>query len=740
MRTAFLAIITAVTTTTALAQPGWAQQPPVEPAPAAPPPMFSIRDSKVGTLPNDLRYLLVREPMVPEIHVELWFKTGSADLPEELFTAWPVALLASLEHNEWAAVARAWEWEIEFELRPDATVLRATAPSSQRGLMKKLLRAWLTIEPLDAERFGVLNDLKHALGWNKFGSRDAFRRTFFAGHPYGRTIEDWLLNQPDPSLDAVNRIRTEWLVPASATLVLLGDVDPERDYLELIWPLAKLDSPPAPPTVWPDRLPDGLRTGDFSGAPLPQSRRYWLGYRTPPLGFFENAAIDVLLAHVLDERIGLFGDYAKSRRHLEDRETFEARRAADPDRDRETSLPVAEPPLRVQRHVWRDEGFIAVVSSALGGDRATAQKRLDGISGKIRAEFRRLQTEPLSAERLQLARAAAQATLVHELSDTRRRAYRLAEAECLVGNARFVERLLPRLEQVGVRDLMAAADTLLTGPRLFDRGNVALEETLEALQNATSTEIERSAARGRKYLDDLQSRADALRKRAAPPAAPELLQDVVAAAIPDHLTTFLGAKLPGGETIAFSFECVGPWDALRTSVYEDTLPAPLIDYATMHAITIELDYDNIMTRSRWRVSGPADALAQLVGVVVELRAALQIGSAYFVSYAGPHEPRAVAELLRETLAARRAKLALVTGPLPRLVAAKAELDAGAESNHDPLVDEIMNETVVHPALRAAALSGLFERDRLPPKRLLQLRSPRDYVDLIDQRRMEAADE
>lgn len=243
-----------------------------------------------------LRVVIVEDHTVPLVNVQLWYGAGWRNDPSDGpgLTRAAAAVLDGLVPAD--ALARCGA-RVETGVEPEATFVAITAPRTWRDdLIHWAARRLKAGEPdLDAVSAALVADRPRAAPRPKEGSdalpTQILLRALFDGRAYGR---DGQRDATTPAYAAA-RVRAHlvtWFAPTNATLLILGDIDagPTLDVVRTALADVPWRDTPRAPAFEQVRVEHIVR--DAADVPVGVVALAW---RTPPLGQFENAGVDVLM-------------------------------------------------------------------------------------------------------------------------------------------------------------------------------------------------------------------------------------------------------------------------------------------------------------------------------------------------------------------------------------------------------------------------------------------------------------
>ena len=249
-------------------------------------------------LESGLRICVIEDHTLPLVSVQLWYGAGSAcDPPTRPGLCATVRTI--LEHRDSAAAKlRAAGLQFESETLCDACRFSATLPPEsldyvlaiEAGRMQPLTATpELVAEGLNAAA------LQYATHTQRDPQHEMLRHVLaamFPNHPYQYPPGFVAASLEKLSAEEVNEFLQRWFVPGNATLLVYGDVDPPVVFEKAVRHLGGLEWLPMEHRPEPPRVADEVVRVCIPTDGDPQLIIAW---RTPPLGYYENAAIDVLM-------------------------------------------------------------------------------------------------------------------------------------------------------------------------------------------------------------------------------------------------------------------------------------------------------------------------------------------------------------------------------------------------------------------------------------------------------------
>lgn len=406
-----------------------------------PPPRFERLD-------NGLRVVVVEDHTLPLVSVQIWYRVGSAQDPLDK-PGLAAVCRAILEHRDDAALrlrAAGVRFEsrtlrdacyfssllppnfVEYVLDVEAERMRPDALSAEQVERGLAAAAWQYADQPDHE------DIRHLLA------------AMFPDHPYQHPPGFVTDSLKGLSAAAANEFLKRWFVTGNATLVVVGGVSTVRVLEQVRERFGKLPPAKPPRQTEPQRLE--AKTIRLRLAGKPGGAALHVAWRTPPLGHFENAAIDVLMHRLLNP---IDGSLLK--------------------RLRAAGYPQSQVVWRrwAARHgglLWLQLAFApkGPGSPASGGSLPEIEQVLDSWMREIEAALAEAETRVSDELVHNRARGLATRDVRQRRVALPDRAKALAEYELVAGDLLLAEYSVPRIRQVAVPEVQAAA-TLLNGSR-----------------------------------------------------------------------------------------------------------------------------------------------------------------------------------------------------------------------------------------------------------------------------------
>lgn len=417
---------------------------------------------RIVRLDSGLRAVIVEDRTTRAVSVQLWYRAGSS-LDDPANPGLCHIARTFLEHRDnLAARIRAAGGRFESATLRDGCYFTTIVPP-------ELLDTALTLEaermqPIDEPQIEVMSAIQNAVRSGRDTPRGQFVRNRSSGDDGpGQSFETLLTaafpddlyrrspgyiakSNAELSAAELSDFLNRWFVPGNATLFIIGNIDTlaTEDLVRRRFASLKWREPPrqaVPP--WPKKIEVMLddRSAERNGVDFA-----WV---TLPWGYFENAAIDVLM-HALCNPV----DGALARQL--------------------TLADIARP--RFMRFAWAERGLLILSVDVPPARRAHAERI-------IRDALRNAQNEIPSETQLNRAVTAAKRHVASIRTTFRHRALQLAAHE-IVGRDMFLAEMETlRYERVGAGDVQIAAAMLSRSRRVVVRrtaGNPPRTERLTA--------------------------------------------------------------------------------------------------------------------------------------------------------------------------------------------------------------------------------------------------------------------
>ncbi|HEV2862962.1 MAG TPA: pitrilysin family protein [Pyrinomonadaceae bacterium] len=387
------------------------------------------------TLANGLRVYSVRDTSSPTVAIQVWYKVGSKDDPEgrsgfaHLFEHMMFKGTKNMRDEQMDRLTEDVGGMNNASTYDDFTNYYEVVPSNY---LETLL--WAEAERMgslnvDAKNFGTERDVVK----EEFNSRVlappygrlfyAIEKNSFAVHPYRRPGIGSIENLDAATLEDVRAFHKAFYRPDNATLVVVGDFD-ERQLDQWVDKyFARVPKPDAPlPRVTvkePERTAEKRFNETGPNVPLPGVA---LTYLTPSVVSADADALRVA------ESILSSGESSRLYQSLVYRQQLAVEAFAQAD-------------LR------EDSGLFVLGAIVASG------KKPDEAEKSLLAELKRLQDEPVSKAELEKAVNQLVTNQLRERETNNGKAFSLARAAVLLGDAKRVNTDIERLQAVTAADV-----------------------------------------------------------------------------------------------------------------------------------------------------------------------------------------------------------------------------------------------------------------------------------------------
>ena len=419
-------------------------------------PRLTYRDR---TLPNGLRVLTVEDHASPTVAIQVWYKVGSKDDPEgrsgfaHLFEHMLFKGTKNMKDEmmdrlteDVGGINNASTWD-------DFTNYYEVVPSNY---LETLLWA-------EADRMGSLNVDEKNFKSERDVVKEEFRsrvlappygRLFYAiekqsftTHPYRRPGIGSIEELDAATLDDVKAFHSTFYRPDNATLVVVGDFEPKQidAWIDKYFTrVAKSDKPlPRVTTKEPERTAEKRVNEYAANVPLPAVA---LTYLAPPVASADAAALDVA------EAILSSGESSRLYQSL----VYQQQVAQEA---------FAQADLREQPGLF-----------VLGAILASEKKPEEGERALL-AELKKMQDTLVSAAELEKAKLQLVTNELRERETSNGKAFALARAAVLLGDAARVNTDIDKLQAVTAADIQRVMKKYFT-----DSNRVVITYQAEAMR------------------------------------------------------------------------------------------------------------------------------------------------------------------------------------------------------------------------------------------------------------------
>ncbi|MEY2936116.1 MAG: hypothetical protein RL033_6865 [Pseudomonadota bacterium] len=396
-------------------------------------PLLRIERFAMG---NGLSILMVEDHAAPTVAYHTWFrvgsrhevpgKTGIAHLFEHLMFNETEKLAAGQfdrELEELGAESNASTWLdwTHYDIAVPSTAFDRVAELESERMQHLVLR-----EPqVASEKEVVANERRYRVDDDVEGSvGEHLWATAFDRHPYRWPTIGWMADIEGFTVEDCEKFYRTYYAPNNATIVLVGDLDPERALAKLqeVYGGYRAATIPDPP---PDVEPEQAAERRTALTKLTPTWKLNIGYRSPALGDPDHVPLSVL------SEILVGGRSSRLLKTLV--------------RDKELASDV-----RGSLSPLRDPGLFELFVSAREGVHA------DQLLHVVDEEIDRLLAEPVSNDELERAKARIELGLLQGLQTNEGKASTIGFYEVVLGNpAAGFERLqgLSELRPSQLREL-----------------------------------------------------------------------------------------------------------------------------------------------------------------------------------------------------------------------------------------------------------------------------------------------
>jgi zinc protease len=402
-------------------------------------------------LDNGFKILVQPDRRSPVVVSQVWYKVGASYEPEGI-----TGISHMLEHmmfkgtdelkpKEFSALIAANGGEDNAFTGADYTAYFQTISSDRLELCIRLeadrMRDLIIDEgELLKERDVVAEERRWRYDDNPQSlTFEKFMATAYTSGPYHHPIIGWMRDIQAYTAEAARDWYRQWYAPNNATLVVVGDVEPDAVHAlakQYFGPLQASTLPPAP--LQPA---DDQRERRYVELKAPAKLPYVLmGYKVPSL----NTAQDREEAYALEVLAGILDGGSSSRlsRNLLRGSQLAVSAGADYDR------------------THRLDGFLTLSAIPVSG--VATEQLIDALT----AEVTRLQQEPVSETELSTVRAQVVAADVYKRDSVFYQAMELGILETVGLGWRVQQEYISRIEAVTPRQIQAVARKYLRPERL----------------------------------------------------------------------------------------------------------------------------------------------------------------------------------------------------------------------------------------------------------------------------------
>ncbi len=404
-------------------------------------------------LANGLKIIVREDHRAPVVVSQLWYKVGSS-----YETAGQTGLSHALEHmmfkgsrklgpGESSRILRELGAEENAFTSDDYTAYYQVLASDRLAVALELEADRLASLKLPADEFAreieVIQEERRLRTDDKPSSLayERFKALAYPASGYRNPTIGWMADLKRMNVDDLRAWYRTWYVPNNATLVVVGDVQPEHVKALAERYFGSIPARPVPTAKAPLELaePGERRTTLYLKTQLP-SLLY--GFNVPSLG----SARDAKPVHALRLISALLdgGDSARLPARLERGEEL-----------------VSGASTWYDAHARGDSLFVISATPNV-----QTGKTLQQVEDGLWRQLKDLQDNPPSAEELARVRAQVIAGLVYERDSITSQATSIGELETVGLSWRLLDQDLAALESITPADIQAAARTYFTRTRL----------------------------------------------------------------------------------------------------------------------------------------------------------------------------------------------------------------------------------------------------------------------------------
>jgi zinc protease len=192
------------------------------------------------TLPNGLRVILAEDHSAPVVAVDIWYRVGAADDPEDrsgfahLFEHMMFEGSANIPNGEWDKLLESIGANNNAYTSNDKTVFWEVAPSNQLPRVlwmesDRMATLAVTQQAYETQRDVVIEEFNQRVANRPYGaaSRRLFTQAMQGYVPYERSVIGSVEDLNAATLDEVKAFHDKYYLPNNATLVIVGDIDVE---------------------------------------------------------------------------------------------------------------------------------------------------------------------------------------------------------------------------------------------------------------------------------------------------------------------------------------------------------------------------------------------------------------------------------------------------------------------------------------------------------------------------------
>jgi zinc protease len=396
-------------------------------------------------LKNGLKVILVRDVSAPVFAYQTWFAVGSRHEREGITGIahlFEHLMFNQTEHHPPGELDRLIETaggDTNAATWVDWTYYRDNLPKAELRLAIELeadRMAHLTLgeEQVESEREVVANERRFRVEDDVDGFlNEELYKLAFEVHPYHWPTIGWMRDIEAISIADCHTFYETYYAPNNATVVIVGDFDEPAALTLIEEQYGKIAAQEIPP----DRArPEPEQTSErrATWAKPVQADKLRIGYKSPPLGHADHAALEVA------SEILFGGNSSRLHRKL-----------------------IVEGEIASSTHAatapFRDPGLYEIAVSLQRGHTAAEAEAI------VYAEIEHLATQPLGAHELETAKTRLLTHFMRELRPPAGKAEALGHYETTVGDYRKLFAVADGYRAVTAADVARVAATYLTEVR-----------------------------------------------------------------------------------------------------------------------------------------------------------------------------------------------------------------------------------------------------------------------------------
>ncbi|MGE3180618.1 MAG: M16 family metallopeptidase [Phycisphaerae bacterium] len=416
-------------------------------------------------LDNGLKIVLIEDPALPLVSVQLWFSTGANADPPSMPGICTISRTLFEHHDDAVARVESAGMIHESATFEDACFFHAIGPRGAAEFLLQIQRSRLAAVnvPDEAVRTAIaVASRETGSAGSEFlstAAQSTLRAALFPDHGYARIPAHVAESAAAAPLAQIREFADKWFVPANAKLVIYGDIRaiPLREmckelFQELPWR--------APPDLYIERpkRPDNGTTLTSCGTPANV-----LAWRTDAFGSFDNAVVAVLGEYLLNPIDGVVS----------------------------SRLPDAAASCSWVQKSFRLGGFayIHCPVPAESTAKAHASAQQDAVARIVREELTRIANNPPDLIRLARALSLSESRHRERMSRFSRRALAYGYSEAVAGDALVAEFEREAIRGVRALEMQGAARSLLAEPMFIQQISRQTVPANLTSRNATQTDV-----------------------------------------------------------------------------------------------------------------------------------------------------------------------------------------------------------------------------------------------------------